>query len=185
LVTSKVCVAVDPRTTSPKLNDVVETLKLAEVPVPDKVTEWDVAPSLIVMEPVAAPLVTGLKVTLTVQELPGATAVQLCVAANVPLVAAAPVMVTGTVPVFRRDTPSTDELPTLMLPKSKEIALVSKLSTLGAKPLPLKVTDFVPSVEPVMLKVPGYAWTTKGLNDTVAVQKPPASRVAPQSLEMV
>jgi hypothetical protein len=59
-VITTVCVALDPVVIDPNAIDAADTLRDAAVPVPDRLTTCDPAPSSTVSEPVMAPATVGL-----------------------------------------------------------------------------------------------------------------------------
>jgi hypothetical protein len=105
LVIVKVWDTVVLRATVPNAIELLDTDNTAPSPVPERVTAWEATPSSTRIEPVAEPIAAGENVTLTVQELPAAMFVQLCVAAKALFNDDTPVTVIGTLPVLRTLTP--------------------------------------------------------------------------------
>jgi hypothetical protein len=153
--------------------------------VPLRATEAGVLVPLLATTrvPVEAPAAVGLYSTETVQVAPAARlAVQVVADLRKGTETVSEVSVTAPVPVFLTVTTcAAVVVPTLTVPKAREVGESDKVRVGAALPVPVKDTDAGVLVPLLMTtRVPAEATTAVGLNSTETVQVAAAARLVPQ-----
>lgn len=176
----------DPTLVLPKVRVLGDKVTVAAMPVPlkDAVCGLPVALSATLTEAVRVPVAVGLKVTLTWQEPPATTLVQVLVCEKSVLFA--PVILTlvtvnGALPEFVSVmTVTVLEDPTIVF---ANVTLEGERLTLGATPVPVRgtVCGLLLALS-VMVSVPATVPAAAGVKVTLIVQLPPLATEVPQLL---